>query len=187
MPCRRPVWRRSFDLIPTPVRPGGGRGMKSLYDALTLAQRDRLPPLLAFQFCHSVANRLRDKRCGFCRGPTKLANALVGRGSGSLHRSQGRPDRSAKGDYPFWLARDGVAPAGPDRANSGHHHLLIDTELPPLDQPIPNDSSKVFCHCYRTLNCAFFLQSFPGRWFRGLPSLRSYGMRLPTSPDNLYA
>ena len=33
----------------------------------------------------------------------------------------------------------GVAPAGSDRPNSGHHHLLIDTELPPLDQPIPND------------------------------------------------
>ena len=33
----------------------------------------------------------------------------------------------------------GVAPAGSDRANSGHHHLLIDTELPPLDKPIPND------------------------------------------------
>jgi hypothetical protein len=33
----------------------------------------------------------------------------------------------------------GVAPAGSDRENSGHHHLLIDTELPPLDQPIPND------------------------------------------------
>ena len=33
----------------------------------------------------------------------------------------------------------GVAPAGSDRENSGHHHLLVDTELPPLDQPIPND------------------------------------------------
>jgi hypothetical protein len=33
----------------------------------------------------------------------------------------------------------GVAPAGSDRENSGHHHPLIDTELPPLDQPIPND------------------------------------------------
>jgi hypothetical protein len=33
----------------------------------------------------------------------------------------------------------GVAPAGSDRENSGHHHLLIDTDLPPLDQPIPND------------------------------------------------
>ena len=32
-----------------------------------------------------------------------------------------------------------VAPAGTRTANSGHHHLLIDTDLPPLDQPIPND------------------------------------------------
>jgi hypothetical protein len=39
----------------------------------------------------------------------------------------------------FGLSEMGVAPAGSDRANSGHHHLLIDTELPPLDQPIPND------------------------------------------------
>src|SRR3954468_10215751 len=39
----------------------------------------------------------------------------------------------------FGLREMGVAPAGSDRPNSGHHHLLIDTELPPLDQPIPND------------------------------------------------
>ncbi len=39
----------------------------------------------------------------------------------------------------FGVKNMGVAPAGSDRANSGHHHLLIDTDLPPLDQPIPND------------------------------------------------
>jgi hypothetical protein len=39
----------------------------------------------------------------------------------------------------FGLREMGVAPAGTDRPNSGHHHLLIDTELPALDQPIPND------------------------------------------------
>jgi hypothetical protein len=39
----------------------------------------------------------------------------------------------------FGLRNMGVAPAGVDRPNSGHHHLLIDTGLPPLDQPIPND------------------------------------------------
>jgi len=32
-----------------------------------------------------------------------------------------------------------VAPAGINRRNTGHHHLLIDTKLPPLDEPIPND------------------------------------------------
>jgi len=39
----------------------------------------------------------------------------------------------------FGLKNMGVAPAGSDRENSGHHHLLIDTELPELDQPIPTD------------------------------------------------
>jgi uncharacterized protein DUF4399 len=39
----------------------------------------------------------------------------------------------------FGLRGMGVAPAGSDKENSGHHHLLIDTDLPPMDQPIPND------------------------------------------------
>jgi hypothetical protein len=39
----------------------------------------------------------------------------------------------------FGLRNMGVAPAGSDRANSGHHHLLIDSELPPLNEPIAND------------------------------------------------
>jgi hypothetical protein len=40
---------------------------------------------------------------------------------------------------PFGLKNMGLAPAGSAREYSGHHHLLIDTDLPPLDQPIPND------------------------------------------------
>ena len=39
----------------------------------------------------------------------------------------------------FGLREMGVAPAGLDRPNSGHHHLLIDSDLPPLNEPIPND------------------------------------------------
>lgn len=40
----------------------------------------------------------------------------------------------------FGTRNFGVAPAGVDKASTGHHHLLIDVPLPPLDQPIPNDS-----------------------------------------------
>ena len=29
------------------------------------------------------------------------------------------------------------------KPNTGHHHLLIDTPLPPLDQPIPNDRNHL--------------------------------------------
>ena len=41
------------------------------------------------------------------------------------------------------LKNMGVAPAGIDHPNTGHHHLLIDTELPPLDEPIPNDKNHL--------------------------------------------
>jgi hypothetical protein len=37
----------------------------------------------------------------------------------------------------------GVAPAGIDKPNTGHHHLLIDTDLPPLDVPVPNDFNHI--------------------------------------------
>lgn len=36
-----------------------------------------------------------------------------------------------------------VVPAGQAARNGGHHHLLIDTELPPLDQPIPSDFNHI--------------------------------------------
>lgn len=39
----------------------------------------------------------------------------------------------------FGVTNMGVAPAGLDNRNTGHHHLLIDASVPPLDQPIPND------------------------------------------------
>ena len=39
----------------------------------------------------------------------------------------------------FGLSGFGVAPAGIDKANTGHHHLLIDTGLPALDMPVPSD------------------------------------------------
>ncbi len=43
----------------------------------------------------------------------------------------------------FGLHGMGTAPAGVDKPHTGHHHLLIDTDLPPLDQPIPATESYV--------------------------------------------
>jgi hypothetical protein len=39
----------------------------------------------------------------------------------------------------FGLKGMGVAPAGVATPNTGHHHLLIDVDLPRLDQPVPKD------------------------------------------------
>jgi hypothetical protein len=47
----------------------------------------------------------------------------------------------------FWLRMGlsgmGVAPAGIDRPNTGHHHVLVNTPLPALDAPIPNDKNHL--------------------------------------------
>lgn len=47
----------------------------------------------------------------------------------------------------FWLRMGlsgvGIAPAGVDKKLTGHHHLLIDVDLPPLDEPIPNDKNHL--------------------------------------------
>jgi hypothetical protein len=43
----------------------------------------------------------------------------------------------------FGLKGMGVAPAGLEAPHTGHHHLIIDSELPPLDQPVPKDERHI--------------------------------------------
>jgi hypothetical protein len=47
----------------------------------------------------------------------------------------------------FWvrmgLTDAGVAPAGVVKQYTGHHHLLVDVDLPPLDQEIPSDRNHL--------------------------------------------
>ena len=41
----------------------------------------------------------------------------------------------------FGTSGMGVAPAGVDQEMTGHHHLIIDEELPAMDEPIPADDN----------------------------------------------
>jgi len=47
----------------------------------------------------------------------------------------------------FWvrmgLRNMGIAPKGTAVPNTGHHHLLIDTELPSMTEPIPSDRNHL--------------------------------------------
>jgi hypothetical protein len=47
----------------------------------------------------------------------------------------------------FWvrmgLSGAGIAPAGIEKEHTGHHHLIVDVDLPPLDQEIPNDKNHL--------------------------------------------
>ncbi|MGO4303895.1 MULTISPECIES: DUF4399 domain-containing protein [unclassified Cupriavidus] len=43
----------------------------------------------------------------------------------------------------FGLRNMGVAPKDVRYPNTGHHHLLIDVDLPPMDKEIPNDRNHL--------------------------------------------
>jgi hypothetical protein len=43
----------------------------------------------------------------------------------------------------FGLRNMGVAPAGVNKKFTGHHHLIIDAELPAFDEEIPADKNHV--------------------------------------------
>jgi len=43
----------------------------------------------------------------------------------------------------FGLRNMGVAPKDVKFPKTGHHHLLIDTDLPPMDKEIPNDRNHL--------------------------------------------
>jgi hypothetical protein len=64
--------------------------------------------------------------------------------------------------FKVWLGlrNFGVAPSGVNRPNTGHHHLLIDTDLPPLDEPIPNDKKHIHLGAGQT---EVFVELPPGR------------------------
>lgn len=47
----------------------------------------------------------------------------------------------------FWvrmgLRNMGICPKGVSMPNTGHHHLLIDTDLPPMGEQIPSDRNHL--------------------------------------------
>lgn len=80
-------------------------------------------------------------------GPSAWAQDSEGAGASAYFISPGDGDTvSSPVDVVFGLSGMGVAPAGVDFPNSGHHHLLIDVDtMPPMDQPLPaNDNVRHF-------------------------------------------
>jgi hypothetical protein len=43
----------------------------------------------------------------------------------------------------FGTSGIGVAPAGVDHDKTGHHHLLVDTDMPNMNSPIPSDDNHL--------------------------------------------
>ena len=57
--------------------------------------------------------------------------------------NDGQVLRSTRFKVWFGTRNFGVAPAGVEFPNTGHHHLLIDTTLPDMNEPIPNDRNHL--------------------------------------------
>ncbi|MFL9868211.1 DUF4399 domain-containing protein [Paraburkholderia fungorum] len=77
----------------------------------------------------------------------------------------------------FGLRYMGVAPKGVKYPNTGHHHLLIDTELPPMDQEIPNDRNHLHFGAGETET---MIQLPPGK--HTLQLLMGDDMHMPHNP-----
>ena len=91
------------------------------------------------------------------RGAAQDTNQEPGHAApGTAQRTPGSPDAYCYIGWPqngdtvtspfkvwFGLRNFGVAPAGVAKPHTGHHHLLIDVPLPPLDQEIPNDRNHL--------------------------------------------
>ena len=86
----------------------------------------------------------------FINGAPSLADANLSSAPDSAKAYFISPSNNSKVkqsfDVKFGLAGMGVAPAGVDINNTGHHHLLIDVDnLPDFDQPLPKtDQIKHF-------------------------------------------
>jgi len=76
---------------------------------------------------------------GFAGGPTSSAEGasvyIISPADGETVASPVR--------VVFGLRGMGVAPAGTEKANTGHHHLIIDTDLPAADAPVPADAQHI--------------------------------------------
>jgi len=99
--------------------------------ALSRSRSILLAALLAAPFQASLAEG----------GPTPApanAHAYIGYPNDGQTLPAGKPVRVW-----FGLRFMGVAPRGVKFPATGHHHLLIDTDLPPLDQEIPSDRNHL--------------------------------------------
>lgn len=77
---------------------------------------------------------------------TELPRTVAPAGASVYIISPADSDTLAAGEVTvrFGLVGMGVAPAGVDFVETGHHHLLLNVEtLPPMDLPLPNDANHL--------------------------------------------
>ena len=100
-----------------------------------------LPCALALAACSNSDNNSAEPAAAVIEAEVPAATAVSGR----VYIVS--PEKGAVVTSPvtvvFGIEGYAVAPAGSHEANTGHHHLLIDTGLPSLDLPVPADANHV--------------------------------------------
>ena len=105
----------------------------------------------------SVPYRLGDTSMRHTMVLTALLAAALQAGAAGAGPTPSPPDAQVYFIWPhdgtvidggkFWvrmgLRNMGIAPKDTAVPNTGHHHLLIDTDPPPMTEPIPNDRNHL--------------------------------------------
>jgi Domain of unknown function (DUF4399) len=106
---------------------------------------------------HAVSARLAAFRAAVCATLFAVLGSLAPAGAALAEQTASPPGAE---EYIIWpsdgavihggklwvrmgLRNMGVCPKGVVFPNTGHHHLLIDTDLPALDQEIPSDRNHL--------------------------------------------
>ncbi len=83
-------------------------------------------------------------------GPDRVSTAFAGDTPASKKAyiyigwpNDGEVIRSRRFRVWFGLRNMGIAPAGIEKANTGHHHLIVDAPLPSFDEEIPADKNHL--------------------------------------------
>jgi hypothetical protein len=77
----------------------------------------------------------------------------------------------------FGVSGIAVAPAGDLRGNSGHHHLLVDAELPDMARPISSDETHLH---YGKGQTEALIELAPGE--HSLQLIMGDGLHIPHNP-----
>ena len=82
--------------------------------------------------------------CGLAVGPALAAAPTPAPANAEIYIVWPKNGQVIKGGK-LWLRMGaknvGIVPAGVQKANTGHHHLIIDAELPPLGEEIPSNKN----------------------------------------------
>ena len=117
----------------------------------------RTIPSVVLEMCHGANPRLAALRTAVCAALIVVFGSMAPSGSVLAEQTASPPGAE---EYIIWpadgavihggklwvrmgLRNMGVCPKGIVFPNTGHHHLLIDTDLSPLDQEIPSDRNHL--------------------------------------------